>query len=102
VADGAGAGERALGELNGTSSNTGGVDLLPDAAIAGSGAARMLNLTTLPNASGQATMSMTVSDGAQTTTRSFLLTVLPVRSYYLAEGSTGGFFSTPLQHRHHR
>jgi hypothetical protein len=65
-------------------------------AIVGTGASRTLFVTPQPNASGQSTITITVSDGVQTTQRSFLLTVTPMLTYFLAEGSTGGFFSTDI------
>jgi autotransporter-associated beta strand protein/YVTN family beta-propeller protein len=72
--------------------------LLPDADIilGGSGAARMLTATPVPGASGTTVITVTVSDGGQVGQQTFTLTVLPLAVYYLAEGATGGFFSTDL------
>jgi hypothetical protein len=81
--------------VSATSSNQ---NLLPDADIVpgGSGSARTLTVTPVPGAVGTATITVTVSDGFQTTTGTFQLTVTPAPVYYLAEGSTGGFFSTDI------
>jgi YVTN family beta-propeller protein len=78
-----------------TSSNTA---LLPNTnlVLGGSGASRTLTAMAVADASGTTTVTVTVSDGWQTTQRTFTLTVLSVPVYYLAEGSTGGFFSTDL------
>src|SRR4051794_40771078 len=53
--------------------------LIPDANIVlgGSGASRTVTLTPAPDQNGTATISLTVSDGTQTTTKSFVLTVVP-------------------------
>jgi YVTN family beta-propeller protein/autotransporter-associated beta strand protein len=78
-----------------TSSNQ---SVVPDANLVpgGSGAARTLAATPLPNAAGQTTITVSVSDGVQTTQRSFVLTVNPALAYYLAEGATSSFFSTDI------
>jgi YVTN family beta-propeller protein len=78
-----------------TSSNA---TLLPNAdlVLGGSGASRTLTATPVPGASGTTTVTITVSDGWLTTQRTFTLTMLPVPVYYLAEGATGGFYSTDL------
>ncbi|MCZ7635585.1 MAG: cadherin-like domain-containing protein [Verrucomicrobia bacterium] len=63
--------------LSATSSNTG---LVPSGAMVfgGSGANRTLTITPARNQNGTATMTVRVSDGALTATRSFTLTVNPV------------------------
>jgi uncharacterized repeat protein (TIGR01451 family) len=48
------------------------------AALSGSGAERTLTLTPLPDQSGAATVTVTVSDGRLSASRTFALTVLPV------------------------
>jgi YVTN family beta-propeller protein/autotransporter-associated beta strand protein len=80
--------------LSASSSNQ---SLLPDSAIVlgGSGAARTLTAAPVPGASGTTTITVTVSDGFQTAQQTFVLVVEP-RRYELAEGATGGFFSTDL------
>jgi YVTN family beta-propeller protein/autotransporter-associated beta strand protein len=73
--------------------------LLPDADIlfGGSGGARTLTATPVPGASGVTTITVSVSDAlGQVGTQQFTLTVTPLPVYYLAEGATGGFFSTDL------
>jgi hypothetical protein len=45
---------------------------------------------------GTVTITITVSDGVQSTSRTMTYTVMPPPSYYLAEGSTGNFFSTDI------
>jgi len=78
-----------------TSSNA---SLLPNAdlLLGGSGTTRTLTAMPVPGASGATTITVTVSDGFQTTQQAFVLTVIPIPVYYLAEGATGGFFSTDL------
>jgi YVTN family beta-propeller protein/autotransporter-associated beta strand protein len=78
-----------------TSSNAA---LLPSAGIAlgGAGSARTLTATPVLGASGTTIITLTVSDGFQTTQRAFTLTVTPAPVYYLSEGASGGFFSTDL------
>lgn len=60
-----------------TSSNH---NLLPDAnaVLGGSGAARNVTLTPLPNQTGSSTITLTVNDGGLITTRTFQLIVNPV------------------------
>ena len=60
-----------------TSSNA---DLVPDGnlILGGSGADRTITATPLPDSSGSATITLTVSDGTAQTQTSFLLTVDPV------------------------
>jgi YVTN family beta-propeller protein/autotransporter-associated beta strand protein len=73
--------------------------LLPDADIVfgGTGGARTLTATPVPGASGATTITVSVSDAlGQIDTQQFTLTVTPLPVYYLAEGATGGFFSTDL------
>jgi hypothetical protein len=50
---------------------------------------RTLTATPLSGASGTTTITVTVSDGAQTMQQAFTLTVTPLLQYYLAEGATG-------------
>ena len=64
--------------------------------LGGSGAARTLTATPVPGASGTTIITVTVSDGFLTAQQTFTLTVQPRPVYYLAEGATGGFFSTDL------
>ena len=61
----------------------------------GSGAVRTLTATPVPGAIGTAIVTVSVSDGFQTATIPFTLTVQPP-VYHLAEGATGSFFSTDL------
>ncbi len=63
--------------VTGSSANT---NLLPNAnlAFSGSGANRVLTLTPAANKSGTATVTLTVSDGTNTASRSFVLMVNPV------------------------
>jgi YVTN family beta-propeller protein/autotransporter-associated beta strand protein len=72
--------------------------LLPNAllAIGGSGATRSLTAAPVPGLSGTTVITVSVSNGTQVGQSSFTLTVLPRPVYYLAEGATGGFFSTDL------
>jgi hypothetical protein len=72
--------------------------LLPSAGIAigGSGGSRTLTATPVLGASGTTTITVTVSDGAQTTQRAFTLTVEAAPTWFLAEGATGSFFRTDL------
>ncbi len=72
--------------------------LLPNAdiVIGGSGASRTLTATPVPGTSGVTLVTVSVSDGSQTTQKSFVLTVVATPVYYLAEGATGNFFSTDL------
>ncbi len=81
--------------MTATSSNAA---LVPNAdlVLGGSGATRTLAATPVPGASGTTTMTVIVSDGDLSTQQTFTLTVLPAPVYYLAEGATGGFFSTDL------
>ena len=46
--------------------------------LTGTGANRQLTITPAPNASGQVTITLTVSDGEATVSESFLLTITPV------------------------
>jgi hypothetical protein len=77
------------------SSNPG---LLPNAGLVlgGTGTTRTLTATPNPDASGTTTITLSVSDGVSTTQQTFMLTVVPIRTYYLAEGATGAFFRTDL------
>ena len=63
--------------LSKASSNT---TLIPlnNIVLGGSGANRTVNVTPAANQSGSATISLTVSDGSLTATRSFVVTVAPV------------------------
>jgi YVTN family beta-propeller protein/autotransporter-associated beta strand protein len=81
--------------VSATSSNQ---SLLPSAVIVfgGSDTARTLTATPVPGASGETTITVTVSDGIRTAQQSFILTVHPLPVYYLSEGATGGFFGTDL------
>jgi autotransporter-associated beta strand protein/YVTN family beta-propeller protein len=85
--------------VSATSSNT---TLLPNANLSiggGNGAARTLIATPVAGASGSTVMTVTVSDGALVTQRTFTLTVTPAPpnpTYYLAEGATGAFFDTDI------
>lgn len=82
--------------LTGTSSNQA---LVPDAAIGFSGmsASRTVIAYPEPGVTGQATLTLTVSDGTRTASTSYTLTVLPnTITYHLAEGATGAFFRTDL------
>jgi YVTN family beta-propeller protein len=78
-----------------TSSNTG---LLANAnlVLGGSGATRTLTATPDATASGTSTIAVSVFDGLFTTQRTFTLTVVPIRTYYLAEGANNAFFRTDL------
>jgi hypothetical protein len=71
--------ETAAGSLivTGASSNQG---LVPNSNIAfgGSGASRNVTITPAPDQFGSTTITLTVSDGAATTSTNFLLTVTPV------------------------
>ena len=78
--------------------------LVPPAnvTVAGTGATRSLTVTPARDQSGTSVISVTVSDGTFSVTKSFTLTVraAPVTppptelTYFLAEGSTGAFFDT--------
>jgi hypothetical protein len=63
--------------VGGNSSNT---SLVPESNImfGGSGANRTVTVTPIPNQNGTATITLSVSDGALTTTDTFVLTVNPV------------------------
>ena len=50
----------------------------------------------MPGTSGTTVVTVRAFDGANFGQQSFTLTVLPLASYYLAEGATGGFFGTDL------
>ena len=75
---------------------------MADAGITfgGSGANRTITVTPLPDQSGQATITVTVSDGALSDSEAFVLTVPPPPpprlTYFLAEGATGTFFDEDL------
>jgi hypothetical protein len=75
-------------------------DLVPPTGVhaGGTGAARSITITPAAFAHGTSTITIHVDDATSSTTRTFTLTVLdlPVRTYYLAEGSTGAFFDTDL------
>jgi hypothetical protein len=90
-----GDGLTAAGALSVTASSN-NQELVPDAniVVGGSGATRTLTVTPLPGASGQAVITIAVSDGTFTTFMAFNVTVMPV--YYLAEGATGPFFDLDL------
>jgi YVTN family beta-propeller protein/autotransporter-associated beta strand protein len=77
-----------------TSSNQ---SVVPDAnlVIGGSGATRTIAAMPAVGVRGDTTITLTVSDGAATTTTSFTLSVVE-RTYYLAEGATGVFFDTDI------
>jgi YVTN family beta-propeller protein/autotransporter-associated beta strand protein len=77
-----------------TSSNQ---SVVPDAnlVIGGSGANRTIAATPLVGVRGDTTITLTVSDGTDTATTSFTLSVVE-RTYYLAEGATGAFFDTDI------
>jgi len=61
------------------------------------GGTRTLTATPLFGQTGQTTITVTVTDEANLQTQqSFVLNVIPTKSYYLAEGATGGFFSTEI------
>ncbi len=81
--------------ITATSSNPA---LVPNAnLVIGGGATRTLTATPLFGTSGQTTITVTVTDEAAWQVRqTFVLTVSPTRSYYLAEGATGGFFTTDI------
>jgi len=70
-----------------TSSNTA---LVPNTsaalALGGSGASRTLTVTPLSNQSGTATITLVVSDGGLSASRSFLLTVVPVNDAPVLSG----------------
>jgi autotransporter-associated beta strand protein len=81
--------------------------LVPPASVTfgGSGATRTVTIAPAAGQSGTAVVTITVSDGEDTTSTSFTLLVIakptppdtpeaPV--YYLAEGATGAFFDTDL------
>ena len=54
---------------------------------------RQLTITPVIGAHGDVTITLMVTDGIDTTTTSFVLSVVE-RTYYLAEGATGPFFDT--------
>jgi hypothetical protein len=69
--------------------------------VGGSGNARTLTITPprqQPQQHAHASITVLVDDGVAFASRTFQLTVEPLatRTYYLAEGSTGGFFDTDL------
>jgi YVTN family beta-propeller protein/autotransporter-associated beta strand protein len=68
--------------------------IVPDSGLAiAAPPARWLTVTPPFGARGPVTITLTVSDGFDTTTTSFALSVVG-RSYLLAEGATGPFFDT--------
>lgn len=77
--------ETAAGALtvSGSSSNT---TILPNASIVfgGSGADRTIELTPAANQTGQVTVTVTVSDGTQTAQDTFVVTVIPPPTLYIA------------------
>jgi autotransporter-associated beta strand protein len=82
--------------ITATSSNQA---LVPDAniQIGNTSGARTLTVTPLFAATGQTTITVTVTDEAGLQAQqTFVLTVKATHSYYLAEGATGGFFSTDI------
>jgi autotransporter-associated beta strand protein len=82
--------------ITATSSNQA---LVPNAniQIANDAGTRTLTVTPLFGQTGQTTIIVTVIDEANLQTQqSFVLNVIPTKSYYLAEGATGGFFSTDI------
>jgi YVTN family beta-propeller protein len=82
--------------ITATSSNQ---SLLPNTnlSIGNNGGTRTLTATPLFGQTGQTTITVTLTDEAMLQAQqSFVLTVTPTRSYYLAEGSTGNFFSTDI------
>ena len=66
--------------------------------VGGTGTARTITISPAAFAHGTSTITIHVDDATSSTTRTFTLTALepPVRTYYLAEGSTGAFFDTDL------
>ncbi len=85
--------------ITATSSDT---TLLPNTQLSiggGTGAARTLQAMPVAGESGMTTITVSVSDGALTTQKTFTLTVTAAaaaQTYYLAEGATGSFFHTDL------
>jgi YVTN family beta-propeller protein/autotransporter-associated beta strand protein len=81
--------------VSATSSN---LALLPNAdlVLGGSGGTRTLKATPVLGASGMTLITVMVSDGVQTASASFTLTVTPLPVYYLSEGATGPFFDTDI------
>jgi autotransporter-associated beta strand protein/YVTN family beta-propeller protein len=82
--------------ITATSSNQA---LVPNASlqIGNTPGARTLTATPLFGTTGQTTITITVTDEINLQVQqTFVLTVIPTRSYYLAEGATGGFFSTDI------
>jgi YVTN family beta-propeller protein len=71
--------------------------IVPDAnlTLLGNRAQRSIAAMPLVGVRGETTITLTVSDGDATTSESFTLTVTE-RTYYLAEGATGAFFSTDI------
>jgi YVTN family beta-propeller protein len=63
--------------------------------IGGSGASRTIAITPNVAARGDSTITLTVSDGADIATTTFVLSVT-TGTYYLAEGATGSFFDTDI------
>ncbi|HXI53712.1 MAG TPA: Ig-like domain-containing protein, partial [Candidatus Saccharimonadales bacterium] len=74
--------------VSGTSSNLG---LVPNGNIVfgGSGSARNVTITPLPNQSGSTTITITVTDGLLSTTDTFVLTVTPVNDPPTISGILG-------------
>jgi YVTN family beta-propeller protein/autotransporter-associated beta strand protein len=82
--------------ITATSSNQA---LVPNGSISigNTNGTRTLTATPLFGQTGQTTITVTAIDEANLQTQqSFVLNVIPTRSYYLAEGATGGFFSTDI------
>jgi hypothetical protein len=63
--------------------------------IGGSGAERTIAVTPNVAVRGDTTITLTVSDGADSATTTFTLSVT-MGTYYLAEGATGTFFDTDI------
>jgi hypothetical protein len=72
--------------------------LVPDANVllGGSGATRWMSLRSLQGTLGTTTITVNVSDGTETTTKTFTLTVVNRLSWFFAEGATGAFFDTDI------
>jgi YVTN family beta-propeller protein len=64
--------------------------------LGGAGTTRTLTIAPRAFESGTTTITVTVSDGAFSSQRSFMLTVTPAPRYVLSEGATGAFFDTDV------
>jgi YVTN family beta-propeller protein/autotransporter-associated beta strand protein len=89
--------ETEAGLLNVTASSSNQA-LVPNAnlTLGGSGAARTIAAMPAAAARGEATITITVSDGVASASTDFTLTVTEASAYYLAEGATGSFFDTDI------